>query len=97
MFLRWLECFSDEREGFELAIQPTRIFAGFLTSVLPITSTEVRRKETIRERFLSRPHGEQYSGPTQKRANNSDKTGGAAGLQRNRLFEGLAERGSALL
>lgn len=41
----------DVREGFELAISPTRIFAELLTSVLPTTSPEVRRKEAIRERF----------------------------------------------
>jgi len=43
----------DERQGFELAISPTGIFAGHLTSILSTGSTEVRRKKPIRERFWS--------------------------------------------
>lgn len=36
-------------EGFELAILPPLIFASLLTSLLPTTSTQVRRKVAIRE------------------------------------------------
>jgi hypothetical protein len=38
-----------EQKGFELAMSPTRYFAALLTSVLPATSTELRRKEVVRE------------------------------------------------
>jgi hypothetical protein len=44
---------SAERKGFELAVSPTLIFAGHLTSVLSTASTEVRRKKPIREQFSS--------------------------------------------
>ena len=39
----------DEQEGFQLAESPTRQFAALSTSILPTTSTEVRRKRAIRE------------------------------------------------
>jgi hypothetical protein len=49
-----------ERQGFELAISPTGIFAGHLTSILSTGSTEVRRKKPIRERFWSTRPIDQY-------------------------------------
>ena len=50
----------DDRQGFELAISPTGIFAGHLTSILSTGSTEVRRKKPIRERFWSTRPIDQY-------------------------------------
>src|SRR5437868_5626323 len=74
-----------------IAASLCRIFAGRLTSVLPTTSTEVRRKEAIRERFRSRPPAEQYSDLTQNRQIPAINPG-AAGLQRNQSLAELAER-----
>jgi hypothetical protein len=43
----------SEREGFELAVSTRPDFAAHSTSVLPTTSTEVRRKRAIRNDFGS--------------------------------------------
>jgi hypothetical protein len=55
-----LETDSDEQQGYELAILPTRSFTGFLTSVLLTTSTEVQRKRAIGERFRRERAVDQY-------------------------------------
>lgn len=51
---------GTEREAFELAILSTRIVAGLLTSEPLSASTEVRRKEPIREQVLGSRSADQY-------------------------------------
>src|SRR4051812_42172025 len=77
-------CRPIEREGFELAISLTRNFAALSTSVLRVTSTEVRRKPATKNDSGADCPPENVQMPAPSR--------GASGLQRIQFSEGLAER-----